>query len=202
MRLQTMVGVVALSACLMSAGSMTAGAQTMSMDMPAKAAAGAMSPAKALDDMLSLYEREAMGVVKAMPADKYDFAPSAAIFAAGQTPKFDTVRTFAQQVTHVAEANYSFYSTLSGLKPDVDMAKLGSLTKKDDVVAALAGSLAFAHKAIATITAANAFETIKGADGMHTRATLAAFGIAHGFDHYGQMVEYLRMNGIVPPGSK
>ena len=202
MRLQTMVGVVALSACLMSAGSMTAGAQTMSMDMPAKAATGAMSPAKALDDMLSLYEGEAMGVVKAMPADKYDFAPSAAIFAAGQTPKFDTVRTFAQQVTHVAEANYSFYSTLSGLKPDVDMTKLGSLTKKDDVVAALAGSLAFAHKAIATITAANAFATIKGADGMHTRATLAAFGIAHGFDHYGQMVEYLRMNGIVPPGSK
>ena len=199
MRLRTMVGVMVLGACSVGAGSMSA--QTMSMDMPAKAA-GAMSPAKALDDMLSLYDGEAMGVVKAMPADKYSFAPSAAMFAAGQTPKFDTVRTFAQQVTHVAEANYYFYSAVSGLKPDVDTKTLETLTKKDDVVAALAGSLAFAHKAIATITAANAFETIKGADGMHTRATLAAFGVAHGFDHYGQMVEYLRMNGIVPPGSK
>jgi len=102
----------------------------------------------------------------------------------------------------VAEANYYFYSTLSGIKPDVDMEKIGKLTKKDDAVAALAASFTFAHKAIATITAANAFETIKGVDGMHTRATVAAFGVAHGYDHYGQMVEYLRMNGIVPPGSK
>jgi hypothetical protein len=199
MRLKMMVAVMVLGACSFGAGSMSA--QTMSMDMPAKTS-GAMSPAAALDAMLNLYEGEAMGVVKAMPADKYDFAPSAAIFAPGQTPKFDTVRTFAQQVTHVAEANYYFYSTLSGMKPDVDMKKIETMTKKDDAVAALAGSFAFAHKAIATITAANAFETIKGADGMNTRATLAAFGVAHGFDHYGQMVEYLRMNGIVPPGSK
>jgi hypothetical protein len=84
----------------------------------------------------------------------------------------------------------------------VDMEKIGKLTKKDETIAALAGSFAFAHKAIATITAANAFEPIKGVDGIHTRATVAAFGVAHGYDHYGQMVEYLRMNGIVPPGSK
>ncbi len=76
------------------------------------------------------------------------------------------------------------------------------MTKKDDVVAALAASFAFAHKAIATLTPANAFEVIKSPEpGFQTRATLAAFGIAHGFDHYGQMVEYLRMNGIVPPAS-
>ena len=76
------------------------------------------------------------------------------------------------------------------------------LTKKDDVVAALAGSFAFAHKAIATLTPANAFEVIKSPEpGFQTRATLAAFGIAHCWDHYGQMVEYLRMNGIVPPAS-
>jgi uncharacterized damage-inducible protein DinB len=55
---------------------------------------------------------------------------------------------------------------------------------------------------VATITAANAFVTIKGVDGMQTRASIAAFGVAHGYDHYGQMVEYLRMNGLVPPGSK
>jgi hypothetical protein len=198
MRLQKMMMVVVLGSC-----SMMAKAQ-MAMDMPAaKPVVGSMmAPSKALDDMLSLFEGETMGVVKAMPAEKYDFAPSSAIFVPGQLAKFDTVRTFAQQVTHVAEANYYFYSTLSGLKPDMDRKQIAMLTKKEDAVAALAASFAFAHRAIATITLENAFETIKGADGMHTRATLAAFGVAHGYDHYGQMVEYLRMNGIVPPGSK
>jgi len=200
MRLKTMSRSLVLGACcLMSAGSVAASAQTK---VDEATMGEKVSPAKALDELLSLFEGEAMGVVKAMPADKYDFAPTAAMFAPGQAPKFDTVRTFGQQVAHVAEANYYFYSTLSGLKPDVDMEKIGKLTKKDDCVAALAGSFAFAHKAIATITVANAFETIKGVDGMHTRATVAAFGVAHGYDHYGQMVEYLRMNGIVPPGSK
>ena len=112
------------------------------------------------------------------------------------------MRTFAQQATHVAEANYFFYMTVSGVKPDADVAGLAKLTKKEDVVAALAGSFAFAHKAIATLTPANAFEVVSISEpGFYTRATLAQFGIAHANDHYGQMVEYLRMNGIVPPAS-
>jgi hypothetical protein len=149
-----------------------------------------------------MIEHEMMGAVKAMPADKYDFAPSAAIFVPTQKTEFATVRTFAQQATHVAEANYFFASIYSGLKPDVDVRGIEKLTKKDDVVAALAGSFAFAHKAIATLTPANAFEVIKSPEpGFATRGTLAAFGVAHAFDHYGQMVEYLRMNGIVPPAS-
>ena len=93
--------------------------------------------------------------------------------------------------------------TLSGLKPDVDMKAIGSLTSKDDAVAALAGSFAFGHKAIATLTAANAFEVLKVPEpGIQTRSTLAGFAISHANDHYGQMIEYLRMNGIVPPASR
>ena len=195
MRLRNTVAGLLLGAC-----SMMVSAQA-SMGMQAKPAVSSMSPAKALDDMLSMFEHETMGVVKTMPADKYDFAPSQEIFKTSQKVRFATVRTFGQEASHIAQANYSLYSTLSGLKPDVDVKKIETLTKKDDIVAALAGSFAFAHKAIATITPANAFEPIKGADGMHTRATLAAFGVAHGNDHYGQMVEYLRMNGLVPPGS-
>lgn len=185
--------------CLMGVGSVAASAQ-MKMDGPMKMAK--TSPAKALDDLLSLYEGEAMGVVKAMPADKYNFAPSAAIFAPGQAVKFDTVRTFMDQVTHVTEANYYFYSAVGGMKPDVDMKALAGIKTKDEAVAALAASFQFAHKAIATITPENAFLPIKPVDGQGTRATLAAFGVAHGYDHYGQLVEYLRMNGVVPPGSK
>jgi len=76
------------------------------------------------------------------------------------------------------------------------------LTGKDEIVAALADSFAFAHKAMATLTPANAFEVIKSPEpGFATRATLSGFLISHANDHYGQMVEYLRMNGIVPPAS-
>ena len=120
----------------------------------------------------------------------------------GQKTDFATVRTFAQQATHVAEANYFFFGTVSGLKPEVDLANIEKLTKKEDVVAALAGSFAFGHKAVATLTAANSFEVIKSSEpGFQTRATLAQFAVSHAYDHYGQMVEYLRMNGLVPPAS-
>jgi uncharacterized damage-inducible protein DinB len=160
------------------------------------------TPSKAFDSQLSLIEDEMMGAVKAMPAEKYDFAPSPAIFVPGQKTEFEKVRTFAQQATHVAEANYFFYAIVSGLKPDMDVSGIEKLTKKEDVVAALAGSFAFAHKAIATLSPANSFEVIKSPEpGFQTRATLASFGISHCFDHYGQMVVYLRMNGIVPPAS-
>jgi len=187
--------------CLLGLGSMMAAGQAGGT-ASGPAAGTIAAPAAAFDSQLSIIEFEMMGAVKAMPADKFDFAPSQAIFVPGQKTEFATVRTFAQQATHVAQANYFFYSVVSGLKPDVDMDGLPKLTKKDDVVAALAGSFAFAHKAIATLTPGNAFEVVKLPEpGMWTRGTLAAFGVAHAFDHYGQMVEYLRMNGIVPPAS-
>lgn len=177
---------------------------------PVRAQAGApeaaaigkpMAPSQALDAMLTQLEGEVMGVVKAMPAAKFDFAPSQALFIPSQETQFTGVRSFAAQAKHLAQANYYFYSLVGGLKPDVDVKKIGLMTSKDEIVASLQASFVFAHKGIATVTAANAFNTIKGADGMNTPASLAAFGVAHGFDHYGQMVEYLRMNAIVPPAS-
>jgi uncharacterized damage-inducible protein DinB len=187
--------------CLLGTSALAAKAQT-SVSMAAPAPGSIAAPSAALDAQLNIIESEMMGAVKAMPAEKYGFAPSAAIFLPSQKTEFATVRTFAQQVTHVAEANYYFYSVISGLKPDVDMKGITKLSNKDDAVAVLAGSFVFAHKAIATLTPANAFEVLKSEEmGLQTRGTLAAFGVAHAFDHYGQMVEYLRMNGIVPPAS-
>jgi len=194
MRIRSLAVALVLGACSLIA--------TAQMANGSQAVVGTMAtPAQSLDVMLTQVEKEMVPAAKAMPADKYNFAPNAASFAVNSPEKFDTVRTFGQQVAHVAEANYYFYSTLSGLKPDMDMSKIDKMVKKDEAVMALEMSLAFAHKAVATITAENAFETIKGADGMNTRVTLAAFGVVHGYDHYGQMVEYLRMNGIVPPAS-
>jgi uncharacterized damage-inducible protein DinB len=183
-------------------GSLVAAAQMGAGAAKGPDAGTIVTPATTLDSELSLIEHEMMGAVKAMPAEKFGFAPSASIFVAGQTTEFATVRTFAQQATHVAQANYFFFSMLSGLKPDADVKAMATLTNKDEVVAALAGSFAFGHKAIATLTAANAFEVLKTPEpGIQTRSTFAGFAISHANDHYGQMVEYLRMNGIVPPAS-
>jgi uncharacterized damage-inducible protein DinB len=169
---------------------------------PAPAAGTVVAPAKAIDAQLNIIEGELMGAAKAMPAEKYDFAPSQAIFVPGQKTEFATVRTFGQQVAHVAQANYYFYSAVSGQAMDASAAAVAKMTKKDDLVAALAASFAAAHKAIAMVTAANAFEVVKVEEmGLFTRATLAQFAISHANDHYGQLVEYLRMNGIVPPAS-
>jgi hypothetical protein len=188
--------------CALGAASMVAAGQMGASATPAPAVGTISAPSAALDSQLSLIEMEMMGAVKAMPADKFSFAPSAAIFAPAQKTEFATVRTFAQQATHVAEANYFFAGLYSGLKPDVDVKAIEKLTSKDDVVAALAGSFAFSHKAMATLTPANAFEVIKSPEpGFATRSTLAGFEVSHANDHYGQMVEYLRMNGIVPPAS-
>ena len=184
---------VAAVCCLLAASSLAVGQN----------AGKTATPAEAIDAQLKLIEGEMMGAVKAMPAEKYSFAPGANIFVPGQKTVYPSgIRTFAQQVTHVAQANYFFFSTVSGLKPDVDMQAMPKITSKDEAVAALAGSFAFGHKAIATLTSANAFEVLKSNElGLQTRATLSTFAVAHAFDHYGQMVEYLRMNAIVPPAS-
>jgi hypothetical protein len=134
-----------------------------------------------------------------MPADKYGFAPSAAIFAPGQKVQYDGVRTFAQIVTHTIQANYSAFAAIGGIKPDVDTKAIGDLKSKDDIVKALAATFAFAHKAVANVTDANAFLSVKG---VQTPASLFSGAIGHAEDEYGQAVEYLRMNAVIPPASE
>jgi hypothetical protein len=164
-----------------------------------KAAPGRLvAPAEALNSLLNMTESQMISLVKAFPADKYGFAPSAAIFAPRQQTDYAGVRTFGALVIHVAQANYGLGSKLSGLKPEIDPTTLAKLSSKDEIVAALEASFAFDHKAIGTLTTANAFESVGGP---FTRSTQAAFIVVHASDEYGQMVEYLRMNGIAPPAS-
>ena len=181
----------------------------MQAQTPAAEAKATIEPAKSFDSVLTLFEAQFMGVAKAMPAEKYGFAPNAAIFVPSQktdylSPNNQGVRTFGQMVAHVAQANYFFASQVSGQKPDVDVKAIASMKDKDQIVAAAQGSFAFAHKAMATLTTQNAFESVSfrplGPDA--TRASVAGFLVAHGFDHYGQLAEYLRMNGIIPPASE
>jgi uncharacterized damage-inducible protein DinB len=196
--MKRMVAVLALAGCCLTGAMAQMGAQAP------KVPAGTMiEPSKSMDVLLKLYEDQIMSAVNAMPADKFSFAPSAAIFVPSQKPDYLSpndkgVRTFGQMVGHIAQANYFFFSAVDGSKMGPEVKAIGSMTSKDDLVKALEGSFAFAHKAVGTLTAANAFASVKDDQ---TKTSMAAFGIAHMCDHYGQLVEYLRMNGVVPPAS-
>jgi uncharacterized damage-inducible protein DinB len=150
-------------------------------------------PGDTYNHLMTIMEKQIVGAADAMPADKYNFAPTQG--------EFKGVRTFGSQVKHLAETNYEFFENwnVPGAVKEADIEKL---TSKDDIMKALKDSYTYAHSAMSTITAANAF-TIEGSgDRKWTRGGMAAFCIAHSMDHYGQMVVYLRMNGIVPPASR
>ena len=155
--------------------------------------------AQVLDASVSSVEGEFVPAAEAMPEDKYSFAPTAG--------EFKGVRTFAAQVKHVAAVNYLVASAILGEKPPVDTGGENgpdSIKSKADIVKFLKDSFAYAHKAVASINDKNAVESIKGpfGDEPATRLGLAAVFSWHSFDHYGQMAEYLRMNGIIPPASR
>lgn len=160
------------------------------MSAPAKPAIGApVPPAEVYGKILNNIEQEFVSAAEAMPEDKYDFAPTQG--------NFKGVRTFAQEVKHVTEANlYYFHDPAT---PFVDIrAGVEKLKSKADIVAALKNSFAQGHTLVNSITPDNAF--LATANG--TRAGNATMGLEHAMDHYGQMVEYLRMNGIIPPASQ
>jgi hypothetical protein len=166
----------------------------------AQAAPAAADPSKAVLQFAQRFENNLMALAKAMPADKYNFAPGGDTFKAGSPQKFDTVRTFAQQLTHVADFSFHQFAPY-GVKPDtdIDLNKITSLTSKDDVIKALQASFDYENKVIASLTADNAF-TPQGTRGTTLVATILSVFTDDG-DHYGQLVEYGRMNGIIPPAS-
>jgi uncharacterized damage-inducible protein DinB len=152
-----------------------------------------------VDTATKRLERDFVSAAEAMPEDKYSFSPT--------NGEFKGVRTFAEQIKHYAATNYLVASMILGEKPPVevnDEKGPDSVKSKAEVLKYLNGSFAYAHKAVATITDANAVEPIPSSDGKSTttRLSLAMLFSWHGYDHYGQMVEYLRMNGIVPPASR
>ena len=165
---------------------------------PSVAPGTAVDPAKAMDMLLARVEETFTTAANAMPAEKYGFAPSKAIFVPSQTVAYDGVRTFAQIVTHTAQANYFLFNGMGGMKPEIDPKTLAAITDKDAALKALGDSFTFVRKAAATTTAANAFQTVRG---MQTPVTIVAMEVGHVNDEYGQLVEYLRMNGITPPAS-
>ena len=191
---------IALVCCsLMSAQTKDSTKAKPSSAKPA-AAAGSRSIAEELNGQFSGLEREFVSAAEAMPDDKYDFAPTNGEFA--------TVRTFALEVKHVAATNFTLAAHILG-EPVRDDAKEDNgpdaLKTKAEIVQYLKDSCAYTHKALLSITAKNATELVDSPFGGRAKYTRLGMGImtsAHSFDHYGQMVEYLRMNGIIPPASR
>jgi uncharacterized damage-inducible protein DinB len=152
-----------------------------------------------LDHTVMNLEHEFVPAAEAMPEEKYGFAPT--------NGEFKGVRTFAQQIKHVAAVNYELAGAILEEKPPVDIGDESgpaSITKKADILKYLNDSFAYVHKAMQTINEKNLAETVRSpfGEGRVSRLGLAAAVASHGYDHYGQMVEYLRMNGIVPPASR
>lgn len=167
---------------------------------PASAPAAEPSVGAALDGTFQWVPGQFIPAAEAMPEDKYDWAPTQG--------EFKEARTFAQQIKHVAAVNYFVAAAILGEKPPVEVgdAEKGpdNLKTKAEIVAYLKGSFEYARKAIQGITAKNGTKSVKSPFGQGTMtpigmATLLAF---HGMDHYGQMVIYLRSNGIIPPASR
>jgi uncharacterized damage-inducible protein DinB len=158
----------------------------------------AKTPGDALNFDLTVAEHDFVPAAEAMPEDKYTFAPS--------NGEFKGVRTFGEQVKHVAAANYMFGASILGEKPPVELGGENgpdSIKTKADIMKFAKDSFAYLHKALASVTEKNELDQIESPFGTKVaRLSLASFSTAHPFDHYGQMVEYLRTNGIVPPASR
>jgi len=167
----------------------------------AQAPAPAADPVKAIGQFAQRFEGNLMALAQAMPADKYSFAPSSDIFKPGSPAKFDTVRTFAQQLTHVADMAFRSYAPF-GIKPDpsIDLKNVNNITSKDEVIKILQASFDYQNQVLATLTPENAF-TPQGARGTTLMSAIVLVMNDDG-DHYGQLVEYGRMNGVIPPSTE
>jgi len=176
-------------------------AQEKTADAKKKPAAEkAPTIAEVLDRNLSNLERDFTSAADAMPEDKWDFAPT--------NGEFKGVRTFREQVRHVAATNFVEAAGLLQQKPSVDPNQDNgpdNLKTKTEIMQFLKDSFALAHKGIATVTDKNVTEMITNPynpDKKTPRLGMATILTWHSFDHYGQMVEYLRMNSIIPPASR
>ncbi len=175
---------------------------------PTPSASPAATPARkppatiaaSVDQEVSILEREFVSAAEAMPEDKYGFTPSNL-----NIPGSKDVRSFAVQVKHVANTNFQLWAPVTGEKPAYDLSNddgPDSIKTKADIIKFLKDSFEAGHRAAKSLTPENSTEPVTTFFGPTPRIFATTFGVAHGFDHYGQMVEYLRMNGILPPASR
>lgn len=158
--------------------------------------------ASAMDREITNLENQFVDAAEAMPEDKFNSSPENLNL---QGSEFKGVRTFANQVKHVAADNFAIWAPLTG-KPEPAGINApngpSEMKSRADILQFLKDSFAYSHKAVAGLTSENALELVEFRGSKVTRISLVVLALTHATDHYGQMVEYLRMNGIVPPASR
>ncbi len=198
--MRKMKSIVIFVLCLVS-GSILAQAGQQRVDTKDAAGLDAQAEKRALRTLLELTEKVIVSAANAMPADKYGFAPTEG--------EFKGVRTFGQMVKHLSATNYILAAAALGEAPPVDAGdELGpeAVRTKPEILNYLNGSFAQLDKAVKAIgqkdiaVKSSPISPLKGTEA--TRLALIVESLVHAFDHYGQMVEYLRMNGVVPPASR
>ena len=155
----------------------------------------------AVERQLNNIEKNILGVAEAMPEDKFYFTPESLHLKGSE---FKGVRTFAAQIKHLATDNFAIWSPVTGesLRPDIkDVNGPDNIKTKSEIIQYLKESFASGHKAIATLTEKNAMEMLSFRGSNLPRLDLVFYALTHANEHYGQMVVYLRMCGIIPPAS-
>lgn len=156
--------------------------------------------ASMVDREISGVEKQVVEAAEAMPEEKFNFTPESLTIPGDD---YKGVRSFAVQVKHIASSNYFIWSSITGGAVPAaikDGNGPADMKTKADILKFLKESFALGHKAAATLTPENMLQPF--APGKAPRLDRTEFGVAHAYNHYGQMVEYLRMNGVVPPASR
>jgi uncharacterized damage-inducible protein DinB len=156
---------------------------------------------RAFESLMKIVEKEIISTVDAMPADKFGFAPT--------DGEFKGVRTFGEMVKHFSATNHILAAAALGEEPPADAGDESgpeNVRTKAEILTYLKGSFVHLDKAVEAIgqtdIPVNASPISPLKRGEVTRLALITETLLHAYDHYGQMVEYLRMNGVVPPASR
>ena len=183
------------------AASLLAQASPQVVDAKNDSSLDAQQEKRALQSLMMIVEREIVSTAEAMPADKFGFAPT--------DGEFKGVRTFGQIVKHFSATNHILAAAALGEEPPADAGdELGpeNVRTKAEILTYLKGSFVHLEKAVQAIgqtnIPVNASPISPLKRGEVTRLALITETLLHAYDHYGQMVEYLRMNGVVPPASR
>ena len=185
----------------LAAGNLSAQTSHQVVETKDAAPLDAQREKRALQSLLNLAEKVIIPAVDAMPADKFGFAPT--------DGEFKGVRTFGQMVKHLSATNHILAAAALGEEPPADAGdEVGpeAVRTKAEILNYLSDSFAHLSKAIEAIGQTNAsvnpspISPLK--KGEVTRSALIVESLMHAADHYGQIVEYLRMNGVVPPASR
>ena len=187
------VGLAAASAMAQTSQQVTETKNTVALDVQREK--------RAFQSLSDIAEKLIVSAVEAMPADKFGFTPT--------DGEFKGVKTFGQMVKHLSATNHILAAAALGNVPAVDAGdEVGpeAVRTKAEILDYLKGSFAHLSKAIEAIGQTNVPVNTSPISPLKkdevTRSALVAESLMHAADHYGQIVEYLRMNGVVPPASR